>query len=133
MYGKRESRLDKVARRNLEKAEERLDAARLLLENGKYEDSINRAYYSMYHSAMALLQTEGVSPKTHKGLIGEFGKRFVKTGKIDRRFSTMLTHAESLRESADYGIEPEIKSEDAEKVVKNAEKFLKMTRKRASD
>lgn len=119
-----------MVRRNLEKAEERLDAAQLLQENGKYEDSINRAYYSMYHSAMALLQTEGVSPKTHRGLIGEFGKRFVKTGKVDHKFSTMLTHAESLRESADYGIEPEIESEDAEKVVENAEKFLEMARKR---
>ncbi len=75
----------KVVRRNLEKAIERLDAARLPLENGKYEDSVNRAYHSMYHSTMPLLQTEDVSPKTHKGLIGEFGKRFGKTREIDRR------------------------------------------------
>ncbi len=124
--------MDKVVEQNLERAKDRLDAAQLLLDNGKFEDSINRAYYSMYHSAMALLRTKDVSPKTHKGLIGEFGKRFVKTGEVDKNFSKMLSHAESLRESADYGIEPEIESEDAAKTVKNAEEFLAMAKKQLS-
>ncbi len=34
--------MDKVAERNLEKAKERLEAARLLLEDGKFEDAVNR-------------------------------------------------------------------------------------------
>lgn len=124
--------MDKVVKQNLEKAKDRLDAAQLLLDNEKFEDSVNRAYYSMYHSAMALLRTKDVSPKTHKGLIGKFGKKFIKNGKMDRKFSKMLSHAESLRESADYGIEPEIKSEDAAKTVKNAKEFLAMAKKQLS-
>lgn len=122
--------MDEFKKQNLEKAKERLDAARLLLENEKFEDSVNRAYYSIYHSAMALLRTEDVSPRTHKGLIGEFGKRLVKTGKVDQKFSTIISHAESLRESADYGINSEIKSEDAKKVVENAKAFLEMAEER---
>ncbi|MFW5912074.1 MAG: HEPN domain-containing protein [Candidatus Hadarchaeota archaeon] len=111
---------------NLERARDRLDAARLLLKNDKYEDAVNRAYYSMYHSAMALLRAKGVSPRTHRGLIGEFGRRFVREDEVNRRYSTMLSHAESLRESADYGLKSEIKREDAREVVENAEDFLKM-------
>lgn len=124
--------MDKVVEQNLEKAKDRLDAAQLLLDNEKFEDSVNRAYYSIYHSAMALLRTKDVSPKTHKGLIGQFGKKFVKTEKVDKNFSKMLSHAESLRETADYGIEPEIKSEDAAKTVKNAKEFLEMVKKQLS-
>lgn len=121
--------MDEIVKRNLEKASERLEAAKILLENRKFEDSINRAYYSMYHSTMGLLQTVNVSLKTHKGLIGEFGKKFVKTGKIDRRYSEILSYAENLRESADYGIESEIEQGDAEKTVDNAEDFLEMAKK----
>lgn len=125
--------MDKIVKQNLEKAKDRLDAAQLLLDNEKFEDSVNRAYYSMYHSAMALLRTKNVLPKTHKGLIGEFGKKFVKTENVDKKFSKMLSHAESLRESADYGIESEIKLEDAAKTVKNAKEFLKMAKKQLSE
>ncbi len=121
--------MDEMVERNLEKAGERLEAAKILLENRKFEDAINRAYYSMYHSAMALLQTVNISPKTHNGLIGEFGKKFVKNGKIDRRYSKILSYAENLRESADYGIESEIGQRDAEKTVDNAEDFLEMAKK----
>lgn len=119
--------------KNLKKSGERLDAARLLLEHEKFEDSINRAYYSMYHSARALLLLKGISPKTHKGLIGKFAREFVKTGGIDPKFSTMLSEAESLRESADYGIMTEIEPEEVEKIVGYAEEFLEMAREWVSE
>ena len=39
----------------LEMAKERLDSAKLLLEAGKYKDSIGRSYYTMFTSVRALL------------------------------------------------------------------------------
>lgn len=125
--------MNKAVERNLEKSAERLDATRLLLEHEKFEDSINRAYYSIYYSAKALLLLKDISPKTHKGLIGKFGKEFIKTGEINPKFSTMLSEAESLRESADYGIMTEIEPEEAEKILGYAEDFLEMAREYTSD
>jgi uncharacterized protein (UPF0332 family) len=40
----------------LEKAEERLEAAKYLLEGEYYEDAVSRAYYSMYYAAKAILR-----------------------------------------------------------------------------
>ena len=41
----------------------------------------NRCYYAVYFAAWALFISHGLEkPKTHSGLIAEFGKRFVKDG-----------------------------------------------------
>ncbi len=56
----------------LEEADEKLDSAKLLLENGYFKDAVSRAYYCMYNAARALLLTKDISPKTHKGLIAKF-------------------------------------------------------------
>lgn len=125
--------MDEVLKQNLEEAAERLDAARLLLQNEKYEDAVSRAYYSMFHSTKALLQTRDISPRTHRGLIGKFGKEFVKTKDVPQEYSAMLSNAETLRENADYGIASEIGLEDAETVVEDAEKFHEMARELLTD
>lgn len=52
----------------LEKAEGRLNAAELLLEEGFLEDAVSRAYYSMYNAAKAALSSRDKNAKTHKGL-----------------------------------------------------------------
>lgn len=62
----------------LEEANEKLDSAKLLLENEYFKDAVSRAYYCMYNAARALLLTKDVSPKTHKGLIAKFGEEFMK-------------------------------------------------------
>ncbi len=120
--------MDDLAGYELDRGAERLDAARLLLREGKYEDAVNRAYYSMFHCARGLLYSRDISAKTHRGLIGKFGENLVKSGEIAREFAAMLTNAEALRESADYGIISEIGEEDTRAVVRDAEEFIKMSR-----
>lgn len=117
----------------LRQSKKRLEAARLLLQNEKYEDAVNRAYYSIFHSTKALLKTRGKSPKTHRGLIREFGRTFVKSGEVSKEYGAILSRAESLRESSDYGLNPEIGAEDAEEVVEGSKKFLGMVRERLEE
>jgi len=62
----------------LRKSEQRLVAARYLLEEGFYEDSASRAYYSMFFAATALLLTRGITVRTHRGLIATFGSEFIR-------------------------------------------------------
>lgn len=113
----------------LKNAEDRLEAAEILLENEKYEDSVNRAYYSIYNSTLALLSVKGVSQKTHRGPIRQFGKKFVKTDEVPKKYSAILSKNASLRESSDYGIDPEISREDAKKSVEESREFLEMAKK----
>ena len=53
----------------LNKAAERLEAAKYLLAGGHYEDAVSRAYYSMYYAARALLSLKDIYPKAHKRVI----------------------------------------------------------------
>lgn len=41
-------------------AKEKLESAKLLLDNGKLKDSIGRSYYAMFTSVRALLARDGV-------------------------------------------------------------------------
>jgi len=64
-----------------------------LLERDSLRSSVNRAYYAAYHAVRALLASEGVNPKTHKGVLTMFGEKFIKTGKIGIEFSDALKGA----------------------------------------
>jgi len=49
--------------KHLERAEEKLRAANLLLENNMFSDAISEAYYVMFHAAKALLALRSIYPK----------------------------------------------------------------------
>ncbi|MFQ5887569.1 MAG: HEPN domain-containing protein, partial [Candidatus Hydrothermarchaeales archaeon] len=44
----------------IQKAESKLQAGRVLLENQFYDDAVSRAYYCMYYAARALLRTKDI-------------------------------------------------------------------------
>ena len=50
-----EGTFDDVAKYKFEQAEDDLEAAKLLLEAGKYKAANNRAYYSCFHAIDAVL------------------------------------------------------------------------------
>jgi len=80
----------------LGEAESKLRSARVLYVNSEYSDAISRAYYSMYYAARALLSIKNIFPKTHKGVISQFGLKFVKEGIIeDSHLKAMSTARES--------------------------------------
>jgi hypothetical protein len=49
----------------IEKSNEKLDAAKTLLREGFIDDAISRAYYSMFHAASAVLSSEGITVESH--------------------------------------------------------------------
>ena len=70
----------------LSQAVESLDEAVFLLQGGKSLRSVmNRIYYSMFYSVLALLIFEPYSFSKHSGVISYFNKRFIKTGNFQRK------------------------------------------------
>ncbi len=67
-----------LLRGSLEKSQEKLRVAEHLLQSGEYEDAVSRAYYSAFHAAQAALLTEGLTARTHQGLVNLFGPHLVK-------------------------------------------------------
>ena len=68
-----------LARFRIQQAEESLDEAELLYRSGKSPRSvINRVYYAMFYSILALLIFEPYSSSKHTGVLSYFNRRFVK-------------------------------------------------------
>ncbi|HLD50015.1 MAG TPA: HEPN domain-containing protein [bacterium] len=113
----------------LEKSQQKLRVAGILLKNADYEDAISRAYYSAFHAAHAVLLTEGLDPATHQGLVNLFGLHFVKTGKFERKMGKYLTHLKDDRESSDYEVYSSVDAATAKHALKEAREFLAASKK----
>ena len=70
----------------LEKAENCLNDAKLLLKNESYMAAANRAYYAIFHSARAILALDGEDRKRHSGVISYFQKHYIKTQIFEKRY-----------------------------------------------
>jgi uncharacterized protein (UPF0332 family) len=118
-----------LARAHLEKAVEGLRAAEKLFQDGYYEDAVSRAYYAMYHAARAALSIVNVFPKTHEGVVAEFGRKFVLTGIFEKELGKNLAHAKAARETYEYTIATTVLKPEAEAILRNAQDFVKTVKK----
>ena len=107
----------------LDFAEEKLSTARLLLENGKFEDSVSRAYYGMFHAAKALLIEKDSRPKTHSGTVSELGKLYRE--ELGVELSREFSRIQEKRERADYGEIKDLNKKDTQRIIETAEEFVK--------
>jgi hypothetical protein len=113
-----------VSRAHLKKAVERLRAAEKLLHDGCYEDAVSRGYYAMYHAAKAALSTVNVFPRTHEGVVSEFGKRFVLTAVLTKDLGRNLADAKAARETYEYSPTATVGKPEAETILSNAQQFV---------
>ena len=108
----------------LEMARERLHSSKVLLEAGSYKDSIGRSYYAMFTAVRALLAMEGQDFSKHAGVIAYFQKEFVKTGKVDRKYSKYISQAFQIRNNTDYADFFIVSAQDAKEQYEKAKEFL---------
>ena len=101
-----------------------LKAARLLYDRKLYAQSLNRAYYSIFHATRALLALDNFDSKKHSGVIAYFNKSYVATGQISKKYSKILMGAEKLRNLSDYDDFYIVAIEDVEKQLKNAAIYI---------
>ncbi len=109
----------------MERVGEKLKSANLLFESDMFADAISEAYYAMFHASKALLALRDIFPRTHAGVVSQFGLQFVNEGLIEELYATSLAKAGTKREKADYDIYYAPSKEEAESVIEDAEKFLK--------
>jgi len=108
----------------LENSKEKLGSAKLLLENGKFKDSISRSYYAMYTAARALLATKHLDSSKHSGVISLFNQHFVKTGVVARDLGRILMKGKDLRQDGDYKDFVETSMKEAQDQYSDAKKFI---------
>lgn len=86
---------------------------------------MSRAYYAMFHAAKACLAKENLFPRTHSGVISEFGRVFVIEGKVDEKLGRSFSEAKEEREDSDYEVFLEMGERQARKVLADARDLLK--------
>ena len=94
--------MDNLVNYRLDNAKEKLESAKLLLDGGKYRDSIGRSYYAIFTAVRAVLANDKVDFSKHSGVIAYFQKEYIKTGKFDVKYSRYLQTAFQIRNSCDY-------------------------------
>lgn len=112
----------------IEKAARSLGAAELLLAKGDADFAASRAYYGCFYVAEALLFDEGSSFSTHAAVIGEYGRRFAKTGRLDPRFHRLLNRSFRARQSADYDTEFDLGDSEVREMIEEGRDFLDAAR-----
>ncbi len=55
-----------------ETAQENLQDARIMYDNGRYKNALNRAYYAIFHSVRAVIALDGFDSSKHSGVIAFF-------------------------------------------------------------
>lgn len=107
----------------LEQVDESISSAKLLFEHGSCRPVVNRAYYAMFYSILAVLVTTGFDVSKHSGVISIFDREFVKKGVFPKEFSKWLHEAFDLRQRADYTELFTISRERTAEILRNAELF----------
>ncbi|MFH1739795.1 MAG: HEPN domain-containing protein [bacterium] len=113
---------------NLGRAGESVEAARTLVIAGYYDSAASRAYYAAFYAATSALLREGIKFRKHRGVIAGVHHRFVKTGKMDKRFGKDLNWLFELRGVGDYGETQRVTRQEAEKAIELAEAFVQVIR-----
>jgi hypothetical protein len=91
-----------------------------------YAAVVNRVYYSMFYALSALAIAEGFQTGKHAQLIGWFNKTFIKTGKVDRRYSKIISQAFDKRMLGDYADLPEFSESEVEAMIAESDEFINM-------
>lgn len=115
--------MDNLMTYRLDNAKEKLESAKVLLDVGKYRDSIGRSYYAIFTAVRAVLAYDKVDFSKHSGVISYFQKEYIKTGKFDVKYSRYLQTAFQIRNSCDYDDFFIASKQDAEEQYNRAEEF----------
>ena len=114
---------DKAAQ-SLKKAREWVKEAENSLKGDALNSSILASYMVMFHAARSILFVDGFREKSHSCVARYLEEKYVKTGKLDKKWVELLDYNREIRHDDQYGLGFVSTKEDAEKALKSAKDFL---------
>ena len=94
--------LEALVVHRLQKSEEALQAAKIMLDKQMFSFAMNRVYYSLYYAVQALLVKQGVAFSKHGQVKGYFNREFIKSGKLPKEIGRFYNKAFEYRQKFDY-------------------------------
>ncbi len=114
---------EEICKSYMEKADNCLKSAKLLLEHNLYENSVSMSYYAMYNLLTALLFKVGMKCENHAGSIIMLKKIFDRMDLFE-----IISFAKEERIDKQYYVTSEedfaLTKESADDMMKKAEEFL---------
>jgi len=86
----------------LDRANESIREAELLLDAGHANTCVNRLYYACFYAVSALLLTKGHSSPKHSGVRSLFHQKIVKPGLIEVAMGHLYDRLFDSRQKSDY-------------------------------
>ncbi len=118
-----ERSLNDLSKYRFETSLEDIDDAKLMFDNGRYKNTLNRAYYSIFHAIKSVVILDGFDSSKHSGIIAYFNQNYVKTGIFPKEMSKIIKAASENREKADYHDFFIASKEEAENQIERAREF----------
>ena len=112
-----------------ERGKSAFEEAKILFANGKYDGAVSRGYYAAFHYACAVLLSQGLEARSHRGLQRLFHLHFIRTKIFDEEIGVILGHAQKAREEADYYPEITFSEKMARSRLNEIEGFVAQMRK----
>lgn len=119
-----ENSMIELSKYRFESSKEDLFDAKLMYENGRYKNALNRGYYAIFHAIRAVNALDGFDSSKHSGVIAHFNQEYVKTGIFSKEISKIIKEASENREKADYLDFYVASKEEAQKQLVRAEKAI---------
>lgn len=113
-----------VIKAMLSKAREKLKTARIDFDNERYDDSVSRSYYAVFHAISAVLLSKGLHFSSHGQTLGAFNKEFIKSKKFPASFTKVIEKLFNGRQMGDYDIESYLDADTAKEDLEEAEKII---------
>ena len=95
---------DLLIKYRLDQEKDAITVVELLIENNKLNVAVNRIYYGIFYSLLALGLKYKFETSKHMQLIGWFNKEFINTNRIDIEFGRILRKSYESRRSGDYDV-----------------------------
>lgn len=108
----------------LECADEMVSDARSLIEEERWKSAVNRLYYAIFQAVSALMIQEGIRIKSHLGAKAMLELHFIKTNRIEKKWSKFYNNLSDNREESDYGAFVIFTEEDVMPMLPETEEFI---------
>jgi uncharacterized protein (UPF0332 family) len=122
-----------LVRYRLEKAAHTLRQAEALGEIGEWDGAVNRAYYTMFYAALAMLVRHGFEARRHAGVLALVDRELVGRGLLAREQAASLREAFRMRQRADYAEVEPVQPDRGRELIEAARAFLHEARNRLGE
>ncbi|MBN1181704.1 MAG: HEPN domain-containing protein [Bacteroidales bacterium] len=108
----------------LQQAIDTIEVVDILIINKKYPAAVNRIYYGIFYSLLALALKFDFESSKHQQLIGWFNKEFIQTGKVEKNYGRVLRKAYENRTTGDYDTFIEFEKNDVVQLFEEMKQFI---------